>query len=95
MRGLPKKMKNEKNVACQDSRRAFVAMNESEGQDENPVQKHPYKKREAKYIQPIVANYRRSKRGVALVRQELKRLLVLQGKKDAFQSNDGLRRKDY
>lgn len=81
MRGLPKKMKNEKHVACQDSRRAIVAMNQSEGQDENPVPKHPYKKREAKYIQPIVANYKRNKRGVALVRQELKGLLVLQGKK--------------
>ena len=38
-------------------------------------------KRGPKYIQPVVANFMRTKRGYALMRQELKRLLVVQAKK--------------
>ena len=43
--------------------------------------KKPYKKRCPRYIQPTVANFKRTKRGYALMRQELKRLLVIQAKK--------------
>jgi hypothetical protein len=56
-------------------------MNKAEEAEKDSMPKPAAKKREAKYIQPIVANYRRTKKGCALMRQELKRLLETQAKR--------------
>ena len=60
----------------------MLSLNKSLGEEMNEEkEKKTYKKRGPQYIQPTVANFKRSKRGYALMRQELKRLLVTQAKR--------------
>ena len=55
--------------------------NEEELPFEAEPKKKPCKKREPKFIQPTVGNFKRTKNGQKLVKQEVLRLLRLQAKK--------------
>jgi hypothetical protein len=63
--------------SCQASVRALVELNKNSVDKEESTRK----KREPRFIQPTVENFRRTKKGASLMEQELRRLVQKQAKK--------------